>query len=138
MENLFVGIKIESGDLLDKTFEFVIKLMGYRNQIKMNHWQTKSYAEHKMTDDLTSTLDESIDKIAESVIGAFGRPKINTVSTNIGDSAITSAEYVLSCINKDLLEMIDLYKESEQEGIFALLGDLDADIKKFIFLSTLS
>jgi Family of unknown function (DUF5856) len=138
MEDILVGISIQSGSLLDKTFIFLIKLMGYRNQIRLNHWQTKSFAEHKMTDQLLGILDDNIDKIGESTIGAFGRPKINTMSTNIGDIAIISSEYVLNCINKDTLEMLECYKESDQEGIFALLGDFDAEIKKFIYLSTLS
>jgi hypothetical protein len=138
MEDILVGITIQSDNLLDKTFQFLIKLMGYRNQIRMNHWQTKSFAEHKMTDSFLGVLDENIDKIAESAIGAFGRPKINTMSTNISDIAIASSEYILNCINKETLEMLECYKESNQEGIFALIGDFDAEVKKFIYLSTLS
>jgi len=138
MEDILVGISIQSESLLDKTFIFLIKLMGYRNQIRLNHWQTKSFAEHKMTDQLLGVLDDYIDKIGEATIGAFGRPKINTMSTNIADIAIVSSEYVLNCINKDTLEMLECYKESDQEGIFALLGDFDGEIKKFIYLSSLS
>jgi hypothetical protein len=137
MEDILIGIDVEQRSVLDKTFCFLIKLMGYRNQIKMNHWQTKLYSEHKMTDDLVKTLDDNIDKIAETVIGAYGRPKINTISTDIGDIAIVSSMFVLNCISKDLLELINCYKTLNQEGILAALGDLDGEIKKFVFLSTL-
>jgi len=138
MENILVDISIQPENLLDKSFGFLIKLMGYRNQIRMNHWQTKCYAEHKMTDEMLSLLDSNIDKIGECVIGAFGRPKINTISNNISDIAIASTEYILNCICKDLLEMINYYKDCNQEGILALLGDFDAEIKKLTYLSTLS
>jgi len=138
MESISIGIELNSGSLQDKTFQFLIKLMGYRNQLRINHWQTKSFAEHKMTDEFIGVLDTNIDKIGEATLGAFDRPKINTVSTNVSDIAIASSEYVLNCINCDVLEMLELYKESEQEGIFALIGDFDAEVKKFIYLSTLS
>jgi hypothetical protein len=103
----------------------------------MNHWQTKSYAEHKLTDDIMDSLAGFIDGIGEAALGSFGRPKINTMSTNISDISIASTDYVLKCLNTDVLNMIELYKETEYEGIFALLGELDADVKKFLFLSTL-
>lgn len=137
MENIIMGISLESDNLQDQTFIFLIKLMGYRNQLRMNHWQTTSYAEHKMTDDLMGTLTEYIDKIGESALGTFGRPKINTISTNVSDISIVTSEYIIKCIDSDVKEMIDLYKETEYEGIFATLGELDADVKKFLFLCTL-
>ncbi len=138
MEDLFISMTIGEGNTQEKVFTFLMKLMTHRNQLRMNHWQTKSYAEHKLTDDAISTLEDSIDKIAEAALGAYGRPKINTFSSNISDNAIVSTEYVLNCISKDLQEMINMFKEENQEGILALLGDLDGDIKKFIFLSTLN
>ena len=138
MGDILVGISINSDNIHDKTFVFLNTVLGYRNQLKMNHWQTKSYAEHKLIDDLIESIDENTDKIAEATLGAFGRPKFNTISNNISDIAIASTEYVLNCINKDIQEMLCIYKETEQEGIIALLGDFDGDIKKFIFLSTLS
>jgi len=138
MNDLLIGITMKSDDLLDQTFEFLNKTLGYRNQLKMNHWQTKSYAEHKLIDDLIDSIDENTDKIAEATLGAYGRPKINTTSNNVSDIAISSTEYTLECINKDIQEMLKLYKETEQEGIFALFGDFDGEIKKFLFLSTLS
>lgn len=137
MEDIIVGIAIESGSLQDQTFIFLVKLMGYRNQLRMNHWQTKSYAEHKMTDKLIDSLTDFIDEIGEAALGTFGRPKINTVSSNISDISIASTDYILKCLNTDVMNMIELYKETEYEGIFALLGELDADVKKFIYLSTL-
>ena len=137
MEDIVVGILISEGSLQDQTFIFLVKLMGYRNQLRMNHWQTRSYAEHKATDKLMDELTDYIDQIGEAALGAFGRPKMNTVSTNISDISIASTDYILKCLNTDVLNMIEVYKDADQEGIFALLGELDAIIKKFIFLLTL-
>ena len=126
-----------SDDLQMKTFTFLMSLMGYNNQLRMNHWQTTSYAEHKLTDDVMGSLTGFIDAIGETVLGTFGRPKINTVSTNISDIAISSTDYVLKCISEAVKEMVRIYKETEYEGIFALIGDLEGDVKKFLYLATL-
>jgi len=45
MEELVIGIGMEEESLHDKTFSFLVSLMGHRDQLRMNHWQTKSYAD---------------------------------------------------------------------------------------------
>ena len=37
--------------------------------VKVYHWKTKSYAEHKATDELYSNLNEYIDKFVEVMLG---------------------------------------------------------------------
>lgn len=128
-----------SGDPKQTIFDFLIKLMGYRNQLRINHWQTDSYAEHKMTDKLIEALTDHIDIIGEVALGRYGRPNINTISTNVSDIAISSTSFVLDNIDKELQIIIKQYKEEEGcEGLFALLGELDATIKKYIFLKSLN
>lgn len=138
MDEFLIGMAMIPDKLEDKTFCFLIKLMGYRNQLRINHWQTKSFAEHKLTDNIISDLDQIIDSIGEAALGAFGRPKLNTTSNNISDNALASTEYILKCINDGNLDLMKDYKESGEEGIFALLTDFDATIKKFIYLNTLN
>ena len=128
----------EGGQELDiKTFYFLIKLMGLRDQLRMNHWQTKSYAEHKMTDDLMESLTEFIDTIGEIALGIFGRPNINTVSNEISDIALVSSSNVINQLDSFTKEMLEEYKITEHESMIATLGELDATVKKFKFLCTL-
>jgi DNA-binding ferritin-like protein len=132
-------ISTQHGDneLREKTFLFLIKLMAYRNQLRMNHWQTTSYAEHKWTDKFMGDLTEFIDTIGEYALGALGRPQINTTSTNISDINIVGSKAVLDAIEEDVQEMLAEYKITEFEGMVAVLGELDSSVKKFKFLSTL-
>ncbi len=44
-------------------------MLTIRNQIKLYHWQTKSFARHKATDDLTAALDLAIDNFVEVYMG---------------------------------------------------------------------
>jgi hypothetical protein len=56
--------------------EIVSVLFNIRDQVKLYHWQTRSFAEHKATDDLIGTLDTNIDKFVESYMGRYGRPHV--------------------------------------------------------------
>jgi DNA-binding ferritin-like protein len=126
-----------NSSLSEKTFDFLICMMGCRDQLRMNHWQTKSYAEHKMTDDLMGDLSEYIDELGEAALGEFGRPTITSTHNMITDMGITSTKSVLEKLCSGTRELIAEYKITEIEGILAILGELDADLKKYKFLSTL-
>jgi hypothetical protein len=72
-----------------------------REQIKLYHWQTSSYARHKATDDVLKSLDEHIDLFVEIYMGKYGRPSI-TRSTNTlqirNMSEKTAVKFVKECI----------------------------------------
>lgn len=57
--------------------DIVTHLLTIRNQVKLYHWQTGSFARHKATDDLTATLDTNIDAFVESYMGRYGRPSVS-------------------------------------------------------------
>ena len=39
------------------------------NVVKLYHWKTQSYSEHKATDDLHAHLNENVDKFVEVMLG---------------------------------------------------------------------
>lgn len=51
----------------------VTKLLTFQNQIKILHWQTVSYSEHKTLDGLFGDLGEHIDEFVETFMGKYGR-----------------------------------------------------------------
>lgn len=60
-----------------------------RDQIKLYHWQTESYARHKATDDIIKELDGLIDMYVEIYMGKYGRPKITKGTSVIGVRNLT-------------------------------------------------
>jgi DNA-binding ferritin-like protein len=48
-------------------------LLTILNQIKVFHWQTNSFSEHKALDQTYEALEESIDEFIETYQGIFGR-----------------------------------------------------------------
>ncbi len=72
-----------------------------KEQIKIYHWQTMTYARHKATDDVLKELDENIDMFVEVYMGKYGRPNMtrttNTVSIrNMSDK--TAGKFIKDCI----------------------------------------
>ena len=63
--------------------EIVHLMMTLRDQVKLYHWQTMSYPRHKATDDLVTSLDESIDSFVETYMGKYGRPKLTSKTSSI-------------------------------------------------------
>ena len=51
----------------------IAPLLTIHNQIKVFHWQTRSFSEHKALDGAYESLEESIDEFVETYQGIFGR-----------------------------------------------------------------
>lgn len=51
----------------------IAPLLTMLNQIKVFHWQTRSFSEHKALDTAYESLEESIDEFVETYQGVFGR-----------------------------------------------------------------
>jgi hypothetical protein len=49
------------------------KLIKIQEQIRIYHWQTKSYSEHKALGNLYESLSEQIDDFVEVYFGKYGR-----------------------------------------------------------------
>jgi hypothetical protein len=51
------------------------------NTVKLYHWKTSSYAQHKATDELYSNLNGSIDSFVEIMLGKNGGSRVNLTGT---------------------------------------------------------
>jgi hypothetical protein len=49
------------------------ELLGLQNQIRVLHWQTSSYAEHKALGKCYEALDPLVDQFVETYFGIHGR-----------------------------------------------------------------
>jgi hypothetical protein len=50
----------------------VIMFLQMLNTVKLYHWKTHNYAQHKATDELYSKLNENIDSFVEIMLGKTG------------------------------------------------------------------
>ena len=50
--------------------EIAMILLSFRDQLKIYHWQTHSYARHKAADKLVETMIEQMDRFLETLQGS--------------------------------------------------------------------
>jgi glutaredoxin 2 len=111
-------------------------MLTIRNQIKVYHWQTKSFSRHKATDDLTSKLDELIDEFVETYMGKYGRPK---VSGSIHISNFTEAGARSFVAQKRKYLEVDLPKKikSTDTDLLNVRDEILGELNKVLYLFTL-
>lgn len=111
-----------------------------RNQIKLYHWQTKSYARHKATDDVISKLDEHIDQFVEVYMGKYGRAKMTsktatTTVLNLSEKSIVG--FIKKCIQMLLGDCMKGLKEDRDTDLFNIRDEMLADLNQLLYLFTL-
>lgn len=65
----------------------ITALLTLQNQLRIFHWQTESYAEHKALGKAYESLDDLIDTLIEESFGRYGRER------NIGGFDIKLQNY---------------------------------------------
>lgn len=89
------------------------KLLTFQNQVKILHWQTTSYAEHKTLDGLYGDLSGHIDEFIETFMGKYGR-------------IVAQTNFSLSLQNYSALAPMDLMNQMAAYLIDELPTMLDA------------
>jgi DNA-binding ferritin-like protein len=56
----------------------ITPLVQFQQQIRIFHWQTDSYAQHKAYGKAYESLDDLVDSFVEKYMGSFGRSKPTT------------------------------------------------------------
>ena len=116
--------------------DIVTHLLGIRSQIKLYHWQTGSFARHKATDDLTTSLDTNIDAFVESYMGRYGRPTVrgSIALHNFSDSA---AKAFVSKETKYLQAELPKKIGKDDTDLLNLRDTILGDLTKVSYLFTL-
>lgn len=119
--------------------EILHVLLILRNQVKLYHWETMSFARHKATDDLVERLDDNIDKFTEAYMGRYGRPKFTarTGKLQIYDVHDGKAPRLLAeavkWLTKDLAKLL----KKEDTDLLNIRDEILADIQQARYLFTL-
>ena len=111
-----------------------------REQIKLYHWQTHSFAQHKATDELLDSLDKVIDEYVETYMGKYGRPKMTARNNAIriqNMNAKMMLKFIKSCITYLEGPLIAKLKSSDTD-LVNLRDEMIGDLHKVLYLFTLS
>jgi len=110
-----------------------------REQLKLYHWQTHSFAQHKATDDLLDSLDKTIDEYVEIYMGKYGRPKMTTRNNTIriqNMNAKSAARYIKECAAYIEGPLVKKLKPSDT-SLINLRDEMLGALYKVMYLFTL-
>ena len=79
------------------------------NTVKLYHWKTMAYSEHKATDELYGELNDKIDTFVEILMGKNGK-RINLVKKSLANDLNNSSNFKKYIISKLLGKIILLKK----------------------------
>jgi hypothetical protein len=119
--------------------EILHVLLILRNQVKLYHWETMSFARHKATDDLVTSLDANIDKFTEAYMGRYGRPKM-TVATGklqVYDVHDKRAPQLLKEAIQWLTKQMPKHLKKEDTDLLNIRDEILADLQQARYLFTL-
>lgn len=117
--------------------DIVTHLLTIRNQVKLYHWQTGSFARHKATDDLTAALDLNIDAFVESYMGRYGRPKVSG-SIKLHNFSESAAKAFVAKETKYLETELPRKIGKGDSDLLNLRDTILGDLTKVLYLFTLA
>jgi hypothetical protein len=118
--------------------KLVIKFMELLNLVKLYHWKTKVYSQHKATDELHERLGENIDKFIEVLLGK-DESRIRLVGKKIQliDSLDESDFKAHIFEYRHFLTGLDGILDSRKDSdLLNIRDEMLADINQFLYLMT--
>jgi DNA-binding ferritin-like protein len=106
--------------------------------VKLYHWKTHSYAQHKATDELYERLNENIDKFVEILLGKdesrikMLEKRIDLVdANNVKDFKSRIYEY------RTFLIDINMYFDTKRDSdLLSLRDEILGNVNQFLYLMT--
>ena len=115
----------------------------FQQNVKIYHWQTKSYARHKATDGFLAAFLLLIDQMIEVLLGAYPEVK-STLSSSLSSMPIVIQKMVESEKDDDTIvmmakELIQNLKNFESKGltqssVLNIRDSMVADIQQMLYL----
>ena len=121
--------------------EIVVKFMELLVMIKLYHWKTFSYAIHKSTDELYSSLNENVDNFVEVLLGKTGVRTNLTNTHKLSLIDLSNKNQLHKEINKNIDYLINLsnnhfMKSPENSDLLNIRDEIVAILNKFLFLTS--
>ena len=118
---------------------FVKTFLEILNMVKLYHWKTHSYAEHKATDDLYSNLNEHMDTFIEILMGK-DESRIRLLEDNIKLMDINNIRDFKDKIYgfREFLINMNMHLSSNTDtDLLNIRDEILGDINQFLYLLTL-
>ena len=116
--------------------KIVQKFMELLTMIKLYHWKTHSYSQHKATDELYSKLNENIDRFVEVLLGK-SKQRIRMLENKMTmydlEEKIELKEHIFE-YRQFLIDMERDFSPKKDTDLFSIRDDILADLNQFLYL----
>ena len=111
------------------------------NTVKLYHWKTSSYAQHKATDDLYANLNTNIDTFVEIMLGKTGGRVNLTGQKSLSLLDYTNVEDFKREVNKYKEFLINMNKDNEvnvtnNSDLLNVRDEILGNLNQFTYLLT--
>ena len=137
---VYAPVKVKVGATRRNTTtggDIVTSMLTIRNQVKLYHWQTSSFARHKATDDLTATLDTLIDNFVEVYMGRYGRPKVSK-TIKLSNYSESEAQRFVAKQRKFLTDVLPRKIKKSDTDLLNIRDEILGELNKVLYLFTLA
>jgi hypothetical protein len=119
--------------------EDLVKLFFHMNlNIKLYHWQTKSYARHKATCDLHAILASLSDQFIEVYMGRYGRPEFSeNFPIMVKELSDKDAKDLIEEYITVLKKEVSKYIKSSDTDLMNIRDEMLGELNKTLYLFTL-
>lgn len=118
----------------------ITNLLTLHNQLKVFHWQTKSYASHQAYGDTYNILTDLIDEFVEVFMGKYGKIKnedgfnVNLVNLKDNNQETSFIDEQIKYLSSDLRNKL----KEEDTDLLNILDEMLSNLNKLKYLLTLS
>ena len=136
-------VKVSKNNLLLNNFEkeIVVLFLEVLIMVKLFHWKTYSYATHKATDKLYSSLNKKMDQFIEILLGKVNNriSLIDNKTINLFD--LTSKEQLIDKITSFKSYLVDLnnnkaFNLMSNYDLLTVRDEILGQLNQFLYLLT--
>ena len=109
--------------------------LGLLNSIKLYHWKTYSFSQHKATDELYSKMNEHIDKFMEILLG---KDQSRIPDFNIRVPLVNDASFKDRILKyrEFLIDMTRTFDKERDTDLLNVRDEILGDVNQFLYLLT--
>lgn len=124
--------------------EIVQKFLVLLNTVKLFHWKTTSFAAHKASDELYSSLNSNIDKFVEVLLGKLNGERVQLTSVHqlpLLDFPNQNFSFMKAEIEKYKKYLVDLdnnlfLKKMVNADLYTIRDEILGSLNQFLYLLT--
>lgn len=119
--------------------DLITTFMEMLTVIKVYHWNTHSFAEHKATDEIHSRISENVDKFVEVLLGK-DESRLNQLNEKIHLIRSKNTSDFKKCIyeyRECMIGLSDCFDPQKDSDLLNIRDEILGDLNQLLYLFTL-